>query len=345
MPIYGPFDRGSGRKRYRIVVVAGTTQRAFSYATLREAERALAEAKQEAAGERTLGEAVKEYLAAQEWRPSTLRTTEYRLRGIFQLKRGDRPLEMSSAVAKHLYEQRSTTRAGDTHIAELASAVAFYDWCADRDLVRRNPFEGVESTGRKRAGAKRQLRIDEARRFLTAALAEESREGLAVAMALLLGLRASEITDRVVRDVDDRGRVFWVPCAKTPSGIRSLEVPQVLRAPLFTLTLDATGNPRRATDHLWGMNQRGRPCDRHWLEHHTRRLCGVAKVPEVCPHGLRGLHATLATLNRVSADTVARALGHAGSDVTRRHYIASGAEAGVRAAELSDALLGNSPNG
>jgi hypothetical protein len=41
--------------------------------------------------------------------------------------------------------------------------------------------------------------------------ANAGEEGAAAAMlALLLGMRATEITARVVRDLDDEGRLLWI---------------------------------------------------------------------------------------------------------------------------------------
>jgi integrase len=82
------------------------------------------------------------------------------------------------------------------------------------------------------ARAATQLRLDEARRFVETALGEGDARGLAAAMALLMGLRASEITNR---DVDDAARVLWIERAKTRAGDRRLEVPEVLRPRLAAL--------------------------------------------------------------------------------------------------------------
>ena len=36
-----------------------------------------------------------------------------------------------------------------------------------------------------------------------------------VLTALLMGMRASEVTDRVVRDLDDEGCLLWIEVGKT----------------------------------------------------------------------------------------------------------------------------------
>jgi integrase len=55
---------------------------------------------------------------------------------------------------------------------------------------------------------------------------------------------------------------------------------------------------------------------RDWV----KRIYRAAKVPEVCAHAMRGLHATLAMEAGQSGDRVARSLGHTSADVTRRSY-------------------------
>jgi integrase len=101
----------------------------------------------------------------------------------------------------------------DTHRNTLAEARMLGKWCVTKRWLRSNPAEGIEGKGKRRHG-KPQLRIDEARRWL--AKAEELAEGgdvgaIAAMMTLLLGVRASEIVSRVVRDLDDDGRLLWIP--------------------------------------------------------------------------------------------------------------------------------------
>ena len=47
-------------------------------------------------------------------------------------------------------------------------------------------------------------------------------------------------------------------------------------------------------------------------------------VPVVCPHGLRGTHATLAEDAGEAAEAVTRQLGHTDHRVTAGHYLAPG---------------------
>ena len=56
--------------------------------------------------------------------------------------------------------------------------------------------------------------------------------------AFLLGLRASEVTDRVVRDLDDNGRLLWIEFGKTKRSRRTLEIPALLRPYLLSLAKD-----------------------------------------------------------------------------------------------------------
>lgn len=270
---------------------------------------------------RTVAQSVDEYLASRREagiKASTVTTLGYRLKGLLRTAERDRPLtSLSSTVVKRLIADRKTKRGGrpsvDTAVGELVAAQGWSAWCVAQGYLRVDPFAGLEVKG-ARARGKAQLRIDEARRYLEVALAEETAEGLAAAIALLMGLRASEITGRQVRDVDDRGRVLWIERAKTRKGDRHLEVPEVLRAPLLALCAG-----RKNTEPLFG------DVDRHWVGYHVRRLCGVAKVPEVCPHGLRGTQASISVL-AVPAEHVAAALGQTGPAVTRRHYLSGGAE-------------------
>lgn len=339
MPIYGPYDRGYGAKRYRVVIDTGGKQRAFSFATLAEAKAKKRQYEREAhdeASDRDVSVAMREFLETRYAKLATRTTNRYRLRGLLRLDEGDIWLhDVTPGEARRLYTKRVQETAGDTHIAELSLVALFWDWCAEQGYVRGNPWLDIPPQGSKQAGQKQQPRVDEARKLVRVALDEGSTSGLAVCLALYLGLRATEVTSRVVRDLDDGGSLLWVPSSKTPSGVRQMAVPLELRAALLALTVG-----KKPTENLWGANERGKPVDRHWLHHHVERLCKAAKIPVVTTHALRGLHATLATVNQVSVDAVSRALGHApGSNkVARRHYIAAGAEADANTERLADRL-------
>jgi integrase len=169
----------------------------------------------------------------------------------------------------------------------------------------------VAAKGKRRHG-KPQLRIDEARRWMAKAteLADAGETGaVAALMALLLGMRASEIVSRVVRDLDDDGRLLWIPETKTEAGRRTLRVPEVLRPYLRAL---AEGKERSA--RLFGGHWRDWP--REWVE----RICAAAGVPKVSAHSMRGRHSTLAMEAGVTGAVVAASLGHENVSTTIRSY-------------------------
>jgi integrase len=85
---------------------------------------------------------------------------------------------------------------------------------------------------------------------------------VAAMMALLLGMRASEIVSRVVRDLDDDGRQLWIPDSKTDAGKRTLRVPDVLHPYLQRLVSN-----QKPDAHLFGKHWRDWP--REWVQ----RIC------------------------------------------------------------------------
>lgn len=328
--VLGPYYDQTRKKPWRIVVVsvddaprrprskrrtAGRVARAF--ATEAGARDAIAKLRDRTAG-KTLGDAVTAYMEHKrtDIAESSATTLEYRLRGVFQLDERDRLLRtLTAADAETMYRRRVAETKADTHRSELNAASAMMAWCIKQKWIRVNPFANVEGVGRRAAG-KDQLRVDEARRFRDAALGEGTESGLAAACALLMGLSASEVTDRKVRDIDDGGRLWWIDRGKTKNRRAHILIPEELQQPLAKL---AKGRPGDAP--LWG------DIDRHWLGYHVRRLCKLAGVPVVTPHSLRGLHATLSVSSGLEVSAAAKQLRHGGAGVTRRHYIAPGAEA------------------
>lgn len=269
----------------------------------------------------TVAQSVDEYLASRRdagLKAATVTTLAYRLKGMLGTTERDRLVRtLTPAIARRMFEARRTKRGGrpsvDTQVGELVAVQGWASWCIERGYLKADPFAGIEVQGAKSRG-KKQLRIDEARRFTEKALGQGSEAGLAAAMALLMDLRASEIIERQVRDVDDGGRVLWIERAKTEAGNRHLEIPTVLRD-----ALAARCAGRQPEDLLFP----GR--SRHWVGYHVRRLCEAAGVPVVCPHGLRGTHSSI-SVREVSIEHVAAALGHSSPAVTRRHYVDESAE-------------------
>lgn len=351
MPVNGPYPH---RGRWRLVITgafAGSEsgQRAISFDSREECERQIRLArKREQTSEGITAEAVVvRFLNWQRTRRSnpvsekTAETNGHRLRSLLRLPtvkhatRQDYPIaEVDLGEAKRLYDKRVEESRGDTHLAELSLARQMWGWAVDEKLVKRNPWTDVEPVGRRKRGAKPQLRMNEARHLVDFALLEGSTSGLAVATALILGLRSTEVVSRLVRDLDDNGRLLWVPEAKTPTGVRTMEVPDDFGL-RYRLLAQCTG--RENTAPLFGLNERGKPLDRHWLHHHLERLCKACKVSDVTVHSLRGLHSTIASVHETST-VVAAALGHTSPAVTKRHYIAPGTEEQISADRVSRRL-------
>jgi integrase len=127
--------------------------------------------------------------------------------------------------------------------------------------------------------------------------------------ALLLGMRAGEIVSRVVRDLDDEGRLLWIPHSKTAAGRRNLHVPELLRPYLARLAAD-----RKPDAPLFGLHWRD------WVRKSVRQICELAGVPTVCAHSMRGLHSTLAMAAGTTGSVVAASLGHESVSTTIESY-------------------------
>lgn len=248
--------------------------------------------------------------------------------------------ELTPSRAQKLYDSlcartsRATGRSlrVDTHRNTLAEAKTFGRWCVKVGVLKKNPFESVEPSGRRSHG-KTQLRIDEARAFCRTAhdLAEQGDVGAVVALvALLMGLRASEIIQRVGRDVDDGGRLLWIPCAKTKAGRRQVEIPSELQPYFRELSQRAPGELRLFGDHL-----------RDWPRRQVLRICRLARVPPVCAHSMRGLHSTLAIAAGQSPHAVAKSLGHHNASVTLQSYALPGTGQQAIAARALHRLRGS----
>jgi len=316
--VHGPYQHG---KRWRVVLVRADGERLVeSFASETEAARFAADAREQAEG-RTVAMTVDGYLRAMRdrgLRPSTIDRASYHLRRLLGLDvNGGRPLRWLVRRGPDLYARSLIDASVDTHRNGLAAGRSFGRWCVERRLLPVDPFATCKPLGRRKRG-KDQLRVDEARRLSAKCLelaAAGDEAAIATLAVLLLGLRASEATGRLVRDVDDAGARFVVAESKTAAGVRSIEVPAVLRPLLLRL---ASGRPASAPLFR---DEAGEQPSRYWIGYHVTRLCRLAQVPEVCPQSLRGLHASLATSQGQTARAVADALGHETPEITKASYI------------------------
>ncbi len=332
----GPYKQGN---KFRLVLspppIDGGS-RYLAFESERECQAAIDKINEAVAG-RTCGSALGEYLVhlgrfggnkkRAPLRKTALDSVRHRVTAMLRIPESDRPLAaVTPTLARRMYRDRVQEVKTDTHRGELSVTRVFFDWMLEQGWVKTNPFEGIQPEGVRSAG-KPTLTIDQSRVFLRKSLDEGTPEGLACALLLLLGLRASELSDRVVGDVDDGGRVLIVPRGKTRAARRALVIPEVLRA--------------RVQEQIGGRDL-GAPLfelTRYGLHYHVVRLCEASGVARVSPHGLRGSAATNALeVGGRSVEDVARALGHENAGITRAAYIAPGAEESAIAARKADLL-------
>lgn len=269
-------------------------------------------------------------------KPVSVTTTIHRLSRFFS-EPGLALYQLTHQRCNGYYAKLVATQKPATHRNTLAEAGTFCRWLIKRQHLKLNPVANIEPVGRAGKG-KPQLRYDEARRWWVKAaeLADEGHPGaVAAMMTLVMALRASEITTRTVRDLDNGGKLLWVPEAKTEAGKRTVKIPEVLQPHLLRLARDKTPAAFLFT------GKRGGPPDRGWPRKWVKRICRLARVPEVCAHSMRGLHASLAIQAGASPDMVASVMGHESPNVTLTNYAVPGSAESATADRAASALLPN----
>jgi len=324
--VHGPYPY---RRQWRVVVVHEDGQRDHRYFATQEDAKQIARSLRRMFGKaaaKPLTQALEEYEVFMRDdlgnKPTSTKTTAARLTQFFLGYDGSLE-ELDEAECARRYEtlRNHTTVQGKriadtTHLNTLAQVRTFLAWCVKKGWLKANPAASVEGKGRYRHG-KPQLRVDEARRWLATAAkiarsaeTEGEREGaLKAILTLLLGLRESDVLNRQVRDVDDGGRLLWIPDTKTEAGRRTLEVPEEI----VPLLLRQAGN-RPGMEPLFAHRTRG--IARKWVQ----RICRRAGVMVVGAQSMRGLHATLAVKAGITSHAVASALGHTSFSTTARSY-------------------------
>lgn len=253
-------------------------------------------------------------------RPSSIETLGFRLRTLIRGREGI-PVEAFPWVKA--WSEKVAKQSTDSQVGIRGAARGLITYCIRAGIMRRDPLAGVEVQGRKKRG-KKQLHIDEAKRFVDEAV-KHADDPIAIACAAMVytGLRPGEIMGLQVRDLDANGGLLWVEKSKTEAGKRAVEVADVFRPLLQTLV-----KGRQSQDYLFEFKaERSRACQDvrkqrlDALLRRTRTLCKSAGLPVVCAHSMRGLHSTLAAGFGATGHAVAKNLGHTSFSITRRHYV------------------------
>ena len=161
------------------------------------------------------------------------------------------------------------------HTGPSSVSASAYAWAVEQGYTPQNPFAAVKPVGKPKVG-KSQLRIDEARRFVSLAI-EKAQQGDRAAtcalMALMLGMRASEVLCRIVRDPMTRAASYGSPAARPTTPAAASKSPRSF-ARCFIRSgqrQSARGATVRSEPH-----RDGKPLTDAWLWGHVQKLCNEA---------------------------------------------------------------------
>jgi integrase len=345
--VLGPYAE---KDRWRIIILEKGARRSEYLATLPEARKRISQLKKQQgkAEAFTVGMMLDAYSMEREVSgkalPLTSQMQAARIRGFLASILDVRVSSVTPNIAVRLYADliKSPIRKDGkvlsvaSHRVYLSFAKGLFNWAVKKGIIGGSPFAAVTPVGKPSAG-KTQLRIEEARRFVQVALKDyETRRkpmALAAVMALTMGLRASEILKRKIRDLDDDCGILWIDHGKTRNAKRHLLIPEFVRPYLRKLI------ESQSQDSFVFLSERSGMPFRHtslWATVH--RLCSLAGTAAVCTHSLRGLYATLAVESGALSETVASSLGHGSFAMTERHYAQASSVSNVKTARV-DSLL------
>jgi integrase len=330
--------------RFRVHVFDGRTTKKHSFATETEAERARQRFTEELAARReaTVAQLIEAYMEHQRVvkanRDSTANQTEQRLLRFFEDTLGLFARSITPPRAEALYREHvnrvsrnsGKTLSAATQQCDLRRARSLYAWGMKHNLVHTNPFTGVELVGRAKRG-KKQFTVDEARRYVKAAIArfEDKGDRLAIASVIVMttGARASEVMLRTVGELDQGGTVLLVrereaegndagATIKNRLAARELVIHPPLRQYVASL---AVGRPSSA---LLFRGQGTNPTSANAvLRAKIRRICIEEGLPIVTTHSFRGLRATMEYRKSRDAGAVAELMAHSDFRMTENAYL------------------------
>lgn len=337
--VLGPYKEvHRGRTRWKVVIRNPKSKDRYCYfETEREAVDGVEAGRVDCCGELTIGDVIDKYEIKK--RADGLRNISIigdigRLRRLLPV---DKTLNYATpSRVEEIYKKRCEKVSADSHREELKTVKRFFNWCVESNMIVDNPASKIKPIGRRNNGGKgmSKLRIDEGKKFLSTAVSMASKGdvgAIAAITALLCGLRASDIINATVRDIDDNGRLLVIPSAKTKSGTISRAIPETLRSFILTLC-----EGRKSEEKLFGEHRR------EWPRCCVRRVCKKAGIPMASAHSLKGLHNDVARSAGVTGEVVAKTLGHSSVRVGEEHYLTAGIVEDATAKLLESRLAGES---
>lgn len=342
--IYISREKYRGGDRWRVIVLEDGERHAETFATEGEAKKVYEDLLRQTRDKRslTVGDIVDAFCTEAAKRCEEVTVEGYRRFTVAMSEMDELAADVTPADAQRLYDRYKVGHATTTHHQALQMVKQMWRWAVEEEMVKRNPFRKVIAEGKRNRG-RAQLHVDESRSVLEVALADiyprtidrytagRRLGSLGASLALLCGLRNSEVRGLIGRDIDDRGRLVWIADGggKTRNATRVEVAPERLRSALVARAKEA--GPEGV------MFPRGE----QWLVYHAKRLCRAAGVRLVTPHGMRGTWSTLGVAAGETSQAVANSLGHGGKSGTRvaqQHYISQQAIAEQKAGRVAEVL-------
>ncbi len=278
------------------------------------------------AGYYTIGQAITDFIAEKKMRgrkPRTLESYKERFMRVFVGEDLDLGVsDIDEALARELwdaYVSRPTRQTGEPPSGATLSGIkinlsTLWRWLRKKKFVEVDVWEEIEILAPINSG-KPTLRADEAKKLLTACVMRPKERGaLGVAIALTMGLRASEVVGIMPRDIDSEGTILHVQGTKTKNAKRPLQIPSLLQ-PWIADMMTSRG--------LFPGSHRAKH-NAGWLRRQCKTMCKHAGISEFGPQNLRASHSTLAQEAGATGQLVAASLGHGDVSTTYRHYTADG---------------------
>lgn len=233
-----------------------------------------------------------------------------------------------------------------SHRNALFAAKDFSRWCVKAGFLPRDLCAAVEPVGVSNAG-KPKLNIDQANKFMAWAcqlIVQGDVGAVAAMLALVVGLRASEITGLTPSSIDADCTVVRVIRGKTRRATRPLQLPVEMEiGRLLSAALRSLCAGKSAGDLIFPSERGGRRA-KEWPRAQALRICRAAGLPEVGAHGLRGTHLSMAEEHGTTPEMMLRSAGHESRGVQHSAYLAPGAtERGLQRRFLMKVVEGGVP--
>ena len=218
----------------------------------------------------------------------------------------------------------------------LVSLKRFFTWCAEAELIARDPARVVRSVPSQRSAPRQLSDKEEARLVATVDQYGTLRDRALVYLLLHTGLRSCEACRLKITDLEINPRSGWLIVRAGKRGKqRRVPLNVTVRKALEGYLGELASTAETAPGQFVFRSEKGGGLTERGLRYVVSKYVQIARLEDVSPHDLRHRFGYRLAKTGTPLQEIAQLMGHDSTDTTLLYTKATGADLEARVARLA----------